>query len=141
MAEHSVTVSKISELAEAARQLIDFAGKNRVIALQGEMGAGKTTFAKAFCEVLGVSDDVTSPTFSLVNEYLTASGESIYHFDFYRIEKEQEAFDMGFEEYAWSGSWCLVEWPEKILYLLPNDFVKVHIEEQDGLRYLTYRKQ
>jgi len=141
MEDVSFTVSEVAELPALAQKLIEFAGDERVVALNGAMGAGKTTFTKSFCQELESLDEVTSPTFGLVNEYLLPSGEKIYHFDFYRIEHEREAFDMGFEEYVYSGNWCLIEWPDKILNLLPDGYVKVTIEERNGLRSLTFRKQ
>ncbi len=99
----------------------------RVFAFYGGMGAGKTTFIKALCAVLGVADIVQSPTFSIVNEYKTTAGDSIYHFDFYRIKKTGEVFDIGYEDYLYSGSYCFMEWPELIESLLPDDAVKVRI--------------
>jgi len=99
----------------------------RVFALYGSMGAGKTTFIKAICSVLGVADIVQSPTFSIVNEYKTVAGDSIYHFDFYRIRKTEEAFDIGYEDYLYSGTYCFMEWPEMIETLLPVDTVRIRI--------------
>ena len=112
--------------------------QNTVFAFYGKMGAGKTTFIKAVCEELGVSDVVNSPTFSIVNEYRSDdTGELIYHFDFYRIQKIDEVYDMGYEDYFYSGALCFIEWPELIEDLLPGDVVKVTIEEnEDGTRSL-----
>jgi tRNA threonylcarbamoyladenosine biosynthesis protein TsaE len=102
------------------------------------MGAGKTTFIKAICEALGVDDVITSPTFAIVNEY-TAQGSPIYHFDFYRIKKLEEVYDMGFEDYFYSGELCLIEWPELIEEVLPSDAVKVSIQEkEDGSRAILF---
>lgn len=103
-------------------------GERRVFAFYGKMGAGKTTFIKAVCEELGVEDVITSPTFAIVNEYTTGKN-SVYHFDFYRIKKLEEVYDMGYEEYFYSGALCFIEWPELIEELLPDDAVKVVIEE------------
>ena len=108
-------------------------GDNTVFALYGKMGAGKTTFVKALCEELGVSDVITSPTFAIVNEYRSdENGELIYHFDFYRIKKLSEVYDMGYEDYFYSGALCFIEWPELVEELLPGDAVKVTIEEHGG---------
>ncbi len=108
---------------------------SNVIAFYGKMGVGKTTFIKAICSVLGVEDEVNSPTFALINEYFTTQQESIYHFDFYRINSVEEAFDFGYEDYFYSSNYCLVEWPELIENLLPEHHIKVQItENQDGTR-------
>lgn len=114
-------------------------GENTVFAFYGKMGAGKTTFIKAVCEQLGVQDTVTSPTFAIVNEYEAAQGRPIYHFDFYRIKKVSEAYDMGCEEYFYSGHPCFIEWPELIEEVLPEETVSVTIEAlPDGLRRLVF---
>ena len=110
-----------------------------MFAFYGEMGAGKTTFIKAICEELGVEDVITSPTFAIVNEYSLADGDCIYHFDFYRIKKLEEVYDMGFEDYFYSGALCFIEWPELIEEVLPEDAVKVNITENaDGSRTINY---
>ena len=125
-------------ISEAAREFVNYIGDRRVFAFYGSMGAGKTTFVKAVCEVLGVEDVITSPTFAIVNEYETPSS-SIYHFDFYRIKKLEEVYDMGYEDYFYSGSLCFIEWPELIEELLPDDAVKVSITEQeDGSRVVVF---
>jgi len=121
-------VSGLDELLKAAEQVLNFAGESRVFLFYGEMGAGKTTLIKALCEVLDVEDSVSSPTFSIVNEYLGAGG-IVYHFDFYRIKNESEAFDLGYEDYLYSGNYCFIEWPEKIPNLIPEKFVKVKLLE------------
>jgi len=111
-----------------------------VIAFSGEMGAGKTTFIQSLCRALGVEQEVNSPTFALVNEYFTKAGESIFHFDLYRIENPAELFDMGYEEYFYSGSRCFIEWPEKAAHLIPDDALNVEIRVlEDNSRELYYR--
>jgi len=124
-------------LKAAAQQFVEAMGDRRVFAFYGKMGAGKTTFIKAICEALGVEDTVTSPTFAIVNEYKALRG-SFYHFDFYRIKNLREAYDIGTEEYFYSGCPCFIEWPELIEELLPEDTVKVCIEvHEDGSRTVT----
>ncbi len=117
----------LQQLPETAARLQQAAGKKRIWAFHGEMGAGKTTLIKAICAHAGVTDEVSSPTFSLVNEYETKTGERIYHFDFYRIKNVEEAYDIGYEEYFDSGNLCLIEWPEKIEPLLTDEAV-MHIK-------------
>ena len=130
-----IKIDSIDSIQEAAKEFVAQMGDNKVFAFYGKMGAGKTTFIKAICEELGVEDVVNSPTFAIVNEYTDGKGEPIYHFDFYRIKKESEAYDIGFEEYVYSGHLCFMEWPELIEDLLPEDTVKVSIEElEDGKR-------
>ena len=124
----NLEINGLQELPGAAQQLLNFAGEEKIFVFEGSMGAGKTTFIKEVCLALGVSDLVSSPTFSIVNEYLTGDNLTVYHFDFYRIKDLQEAYDIGYEEYFYSGNICLIEWPEKIEPLLPEDYVKVHIE-------------
>lgn len=123
----NLTINHLTELSSAARALLNFAGDQKLFIFEGEMGAGKTTFIKAICEELGVKETVSSPTFSIVNEY-DAAGEVIYHFDFYRIKNLQEAYDIGYEEYFYSGDICLIEWPERVAELLPENYIKVEIE-------------
>ena len=123
-----IEIRSAARIDEAAERLTPYLEKNRIIAFHGPMGAGKTTLIRALCEVLGVEDQVTSPTFALVNHYLSGTGEPIYHFDFYRIDDPREALDMGCEEYFDSGDLCLIEWPEKIAGLLPGDTLHVWIE-------------
>ena len=127
-------------LPEAARTFVRAIDQATVFAFYGKMGAGKTTFIKAVCEALGVTDVVNSPTFSIVNEYRSdTTGELIYHFDFYRIQRLEEVYDMGYEDYFYSGALCFIEWPELVEDLLPGDAVKVQIEEQpDGSRTITF---
>ncbi|MBR1688097.1 MAG: tRNA (adenosine(37)-N6)-threonylcarbamoyltransferase complex ATPase subunit type 1 TsaE, partial [Prevotella sp.] len=125
-----IRIDRIENIREAARQFISHIGQHTVFAFYGKMGAGKTTFIKAVCEELGVEDVITSPTFAIVNEYTDASASPVYHFDFYRIKRLEEVYDMGFEDYFYSGSLCLIEWPELIEEVLPEDAVRVSIEEQ-----------
>ena len=133
-----IKINSLDGIANAARQFVDAMGENKVFAMFGPMGVGKTTFIKAVCEVLGVQDTITSPTFAIVNEYRTDSGEQIFHFDFYRIRKVEEAYDMGYEDYIYSGAVCFLEWPELIEELLPDDAVRVTLtEEEDGTRTIT----
>ena len=134
-----ILIQDLDHIREAARQFISLIGDHTVFAFYGKMGAGKTTFIKAICEELGVEDIITSPTFAIVNEYTIANGQhpSIYHFDFYRIKKTEEVYDMGYEDYFYSGGICFIEWPELIEELLPEDAVKVYIEElEDGSRII-----
>jgi len=132
-----IKIEHLENIRESAREFISQMGDAKVFAFYGQMGAGKTTFIKAVCEELGVSDVITSPTFAIVNEY-TAS-VPIYHFDFYRIKKLEEVYDMGYEDYFYSGALCFIEWPELIEELLPEDAVRVTIsEERDGTRTVTF---
>lgn len=134
-----IRIQSLEQIHDAARQFVEAMGDDTVFALYGKMGAGKTTFIKAVCEELGVSDVITSPTFAIVNEYRSElAGELIYHFDFYRIKKLEEVYDMGYEDYFYSGALCFIEWPELIEELLPGNTVKVIIEEmENGERLLT----
>lgn len=133
-----IKIQSIQDIDAAAQQFVDAIGDRTVFAFYGSMGAGKTTFIKAICEALGVTDVINSPTFAIVNEYLSGEGDPIYHFDFYRIKREQEVLDIGYEDYVYSGNLCFMEWPELIEGLLPDDVVKVSIEEQaDGSRVVT----
>ena len=134
-----IKIQDLEHIHEAARQFISCIGDRRVLAFYGKMGAGKTTFIKALCEELGVTDVVTSPTFAIVNEYTALHSSLIFHFDFYRIKRIEEVYDMGYEDYFYSGSLCLIEWPELIEELLPDDAVRITIEEQpDGTRTLNF---
>lgn len=132
-----ILIPSLDKIADAAQEFVAQMGHRRVFAFYGGMGAGKTTFIKALCQQLGVKDAVTSPTFAIVNEYGSDIGP-IYHFDFYRIKNLAEVMDLGFDDYAYSGHLCLMEWPELIEDLLPADTVSVHIEETDnGMRKIT----
>jgi len=120
-------VSSVEELKDVAKKVIEFAGAEKVFLFYGSMGAGKTTFIKNLCDVLAVTDTTSSPTFSIVNEY-NAIGGPVFHFDFYRLKQESEALDLGYEDYFYSGNYCLIEWPEKIPNLLPESFIRIEIE-------------
>ena len=130
----------IDNIHDAAKTFVENMGDGKVFAFYGKMGAGKTTFVKAVCECLGVEDVITSPTFAIVNEYTSATtGDAIYHFDFYRIKKLEEVYDMGYEDYFYGGSLCFLEWPELIEDLLPEDATKVTIEEtENGARVVKF---
>jgi tRNA threonylcarbamoyladenosine biosynthesis protein TsaE len=123
-------------LKQAAVIILKSFPDGRVFAFFGEMGSGKTTLIKLLCRELGVDENVSSPTFSLLNEYLAGNGEPLYHFDFYRIESEKEATDIGVKEYFYSGHYCFIEWAEKILHLLPEDAVKVRIKVENETRQI-----
>lgn len=116
------------DLKTAAEKLLSNYSGQRVFAFYGKMGAGKTTFIQAICKALGSDDNVTSPTFALINEYKTRSQQSIFHFDFYRIKNLEEVFDMGYEDYFYSGEYCLIEWPELVEPLLPENIIRIYIE-------------
>ena len=131
-----IKITSLDNIREAAKPFIAAMEDNTVFAFYGKMGAGKTTFIKAICEELGVTDVINSPTFAIVNEHRSdETGELIYHFDFYRIKKLDEVYDMGYEDYFYSGALCFIEWPELVEEVLPGDAVKVTIEEvEDGTR-------
>jgi len=125
--EKTFTKVSLTDLNGIAKELIMLFQKSRVVLFYGHMGAGKTTFIHALCKELEVVDDTSSPTFSIVNEYRTQKDETIYHFDFYRLNSEMEAYDLGYEDYLYSGKLCFIEWPEKIASLLPDDAIEFHI--------------
>ncbi len=136
----NITINQLADLDEAAETLLHFAGTEKIFLFEGDMGAGKTTFIKAITYALGVRETVSSPTFSIVNEY-DAEGRSIYHFDFYRIKSIREAYDIGYEEYFYSGNICLIEWPERIEELIPEHYVKIDIKSlSDNERMLSLSK-
>ncbi len=126
-----IEVSDLKDLPKAAKIFVEKMGENTIFPFYGEMGAGKTTFITAICEALGVNDVVTSPTFALINEYPIKKDKKIYHFDFYRIKSIEEAFDLGYEEYFYSGNICFIEWPEKIESLIPGGAMSVKINVLD----------
>lgn len=127
MLSKTFEINSIDDLSRVSRFLIDWRDKSNIIAFYGPMGSGKTTLIKNLCHILGVSDEVNSPTFALINEYLTDNDKSIFHFDFYRIKKLEEVYDIGYEDYFYSGHLCLLEWPELIDPLMPDHFIKVEI--------------
>ena len=123
-----LNIQSVSELPSTAAAIINYSGEQKIFLFYGDMGAGKTTLIKSLCECLGTTEPVTSPTFSIVNEYIGRDSR-IYHFDFYRLKNEIEALDMGYEEYFYSGAYCFIEWPEKIPGLLPEHYISVSITE------------
>jgi len=131
-----IIVNCISELSEVAKVVLSEIKSNKIICFYGDMGVGKTTFIKEICRVLDVKDNVNSPTFSIVNEYLTSKKQIIYHFDFYRIKDKNEAFDLGYEEYLYSNNLCLIEWPEKVEELLPDNIVKILMTKDNENRII-----
>ena len=142
--QHSLLMKDLSEIGSTAREFLRLVAGHDIIAFHAPMGAGKTTFIKALCDSLGVDGDaVGSPTFAIVNEYRSnKGGELIYHFDFYRIKKIEEVYDMGYEDYFYSGALCFIEWPELVEDLLPGNTVKVTIEEQEnGSRTLSFEAE
>lgn len=142
MKEQIIRINSLEEYPAAAKEFIEAMGDNRIFAFYGNMGTGKTTFIKSICESMGVEDAINSPTFAIVNEYETAKGETVFHFDFYRIKSLAEVYNMGYEEYIYSNAYCFIEWPELIEELLPEEAVKVTItEENDGTRTVKITDQ
>ena len=138
MEKHIIEIQNLESYATAAREFIEMMGDRRRFAFYGSMGAGKTTYIKAVCEAMGVEDAINSPTFAIVNEYEDAESNTIFHFDFYRIKSIAEVYNMGYEEYLYSNAYCFIEWPELIEELLPEETVKVTIEEgPEGQRKIT----
>jgi tRNA threonylcarbamoyladenosine biosynthesis protein TsaE len=136
----SLVLKSLSDLDVVAEKFLRLMQNKKVFAFFGPMGVGKTTFIKALCNELDVVEIVTSPTFALINEYQTSSGEIIYHFDFYRIKKIEEVFDFGYEDYFYSGNYCFIEWPDKIAEILPENVVFVQMtENKDGSRTINIR--
>ncbi len=132
-----IHINSLEELAGSASTILEYAGSNKIFLFYGDMGAGKTTLIKSLCAGLGVTDEVTSPTFSIVNEYAGTNGP-VYHFDFYRLKEQGEALDMGYEEYFFSESYCFIEWPEKIAGLIPDQYTGIRIEvSEEGVRQIT----
>nr|WP_321453492.1 tRNA (adenosine(37)-N6)-threonylcarbamoyltransferase complex ATPase subunit type 1 TsaE [uncultured Carboxylicivirga sp.] len=135
-------IDSLEQINDVAKDFLAHYANEKVVAFYGEMGVGKTTFIKALCRALNIEDTVNSPSFAIVNEYHNANDEIVYHFDFYRLKEEEEAYDMGYEDYLYSGNYCMIEWPEKIASLLPPGRLDLHItEEIDGRRKLTVEKQ
>ena len=136
----TIVISSLQDLPRAARVFLQSLGERRLVAFYGAMGAGKTTFIKAVCDALGVTDVVNSPTFAIVNEYYSEKlAENVFHFDFYRIRHADEVSDLGFDDYLRSGCFCLMEWPELVEDLLPDDIVRVTLSElPDGSRSLSF---
>jgi tRNA threonylcarbamoyladenosine biosynthesis protein TsaE len=128
----NISIESLETISRSANEFVQNIGSSTVFAFNGKMGAGKTTFIKAICEMLGVEGNVNSPTFSIVNEYIASENKVIYHFDFYRIENIQEAIDLGVEDYLYSGSLCFIEWAENIEPLLPDSLVIVEIIELEN---------
>ena len=133
----TITICDIAQLPEVAKRLLTEFASERFFACFGKMGAGKTTLIKEMCNQLGVEDNVCSPTFAIINAYSTSNGEPVYHFDFYRLKSAEEAYDIGYEEYFYSGEYCFTEWTEKIESLLPDRYVRVEIAECNGTRTIT----
>ena len=134
-----IRINSLAEIHEAAKAFISEMNDNTVFAFYGSMGAGKTTLVKNLCAKMGVQDEVNSPTFALVNEYQTETFDSIFHFDFYRIKSLEEVFDIGYEDYFYGGNLCLLEWPELVEELLPENTIKVTIKEnEDGTRSIIF---
>lgn len=138
-----ITINSVSELPTVATELLTYSKGQKFFIFEGDMAAGKTTFIKSFCEAIGVADVVSSPTFSIVNEYESNDGP-VYHFDFYRLKNLQEAYDIGYEEYFYSGDYCLVEWPSKVEELLPEQYIKIEItvtgSEQRLFQFTTIKE-
>lgn len=133
-----IKINNAKELKEAAQKLLATYPYKKLFAIRGPLGAGKTTFIKAICEKLGVVDKTASPTFSIINEYRGGNGEKIHHFDFYRIKNNEEAFDLGYEDYFYSNDYCFIEWPEKIAELVPATAVNVEISINGTERLITF---
>jgi tRNA threonylcarbamoyladenosine biosynthesis protein TsaE len=133
----NATFDHTDQLPKVASQLLKEFADERFFSFFGKMGVGKTTLIKEICHQLGVEDNVCSPTFAIINAYSTAEGEEVYHFDFYRLKSADEAYDIGYEEYFYSGNYCFTEWTEKIEELLPERYVRVEITENNGSRTLT----
>ena len=129
-----ITIQNIDELPSVAKKLLSEFPEERFYAFFGSMGVGKTTLIKEICSQIGVFQNVCSPTFAIVNEYSDGNGDPVYHFDFYRLKNLAEAYDIGYEEYFYSGCWCFTEWTEKIEPLLPDHYLRIDITEHDGIR-------
>ncbi len=135
----TLKIKNLEQINNTAQQFIKQIGNRKIFAMHGAMGVGKTTFIKAVCEELGVTDVINSPTFAIINEYRSAKNDTIYHFDFYRIEDVQEAYDFGYEDYFYSNAYCFIEWPEKVESILPTDTVNLYFKENDdGSRTIAF---
>ena len=133
-----IVIKTLDDIPEAAREILAVIGSHTLVAFSGDMGAGKTTLIQAVCKEMGVRDIVSSPSFAIVNEYFTESGTPVFHFDLYRIEDIAEMYDLGYEDYFFSGDPCLIEWPEKAVQLMPDDTLFLHIDVmEDGTRIIT----
>lgn len=132
-----ISYSSLQELPEVAQKILDFTAPHKLFAIQGEMGAGKTTLIKELCKHLGVTSALSSPTYSIVNEYVSNAGQLVYHIDLYRLQTTEEAVSIGIEEYIYAGLYCFVEWPSIIAHMLPGDVVKIDIRVSDGFRNLS----
>lgn len=132
-----IAINSIDQLPATAQQLLAAFPQERFFAFFGQMGVGKTTLIKEICTALGVKDTVCSPTFAIVNEYMSGEDEPVYHFDFYRLKSVAEAYDIGYEEYFYSGNYCFTEWTEKVEELLPDHYVRVDLQEEEGRRTLA----
>jgi tRNA threonylcarbamoyladenosine biosynthesis protein TsaE len=136
---NTISINNLDEIHQAATDFLSRVGTKKHFAFYGSMGAGKTTFIKALCDILKVTDNVSSPSFAIVNEYQTEKGDSIFHFDFYRIKSIEEVFNLGYEDYFYASEYCFVEWPELVEELLPDHFIKVNIQVlEDGKRQIEY---
>ena len=138
--QKTFVVNQLNELSKVAEELLNLTNEKKVFIFKGEMGVGKTTFIKVLCAQLDVVDVVRSPTFSIVNEYKTREGRTIYHFDFYRLQQESEAFDMGYEEYFYTDNFCFIEWPEKINSLIPKDVLQINMHQNGVQRIIEITK-
>ncbi len=138
MKHKETQVVHIDALFDVAGLLLETYHEARVFAFFGAMGVGKTAFIKAICSYLGVTDMVSSPSFPIVNHYVSKQGTDLYHFDFYRINSLEEVYDLGYEDYLYSGNFCFIEWPEKVVSILPEGCIRVYMEERDGIRYVRF---
>lgn len=133
----TITLSRLSEVPRVAKHILDYSKGKHIFCFYGELGAGKTTLIKEMCKQLGMSDAGSSPTFSLVNEYITHTKKILYHFDLYRLKSETEIYDIGYEDYIYSGNYCFIEWPENIEHLLPAENIKIKITQQGNQRIIS----
>ena len=136
--QSNIIINNLSELPVAAKQLLQAFPDKKIFAFYGEMGVGKTTFIKAICNELGVTDTISSPTFSIVNEYVSAKGDKVFHFDFYRINSINEVYDLGYEDYFNDDAYCFIEWSEKIEDLITSDYIKVKITKDGEKRIVAF---